>query len=203
MCSASQFSSNTACSIWKNAVEIQNAYHNKIKQLLDSFRSSDSNKSESYKLTLSIQAHTLWREFQTSIEKELQPDGRFSVCQGWAGKTFGFVLRIAGLLHIAENGISHFVISENIMKNAIELLALLTSHAIAAFNFMGIDQVTEDAKTILQWITSNRVTRFSQSELVLAMRNKKLGKSERLQGEHVLLSFLACQPFPLVFTNTN
>ncbi len=163
------------------STEIQNAYLHKIKHLLDTFYSPNKSKHERYKLTLTTPAHTLWREFQTEIEKELKPDGRFSTCQGWAGKTFGFTLRIAGLLHVAEHGIANFTISENTMKNAIELIRLLTEHAIAAFNLMGIDQATEDAKTILQWVKSNNSPTFSQSELTLAMRNKKLGKSERLQ----------------------
>ncbi len=162
------------------STEIQNAYHQKIKDLLDAFYFTDKSTNQ-HVLTLSPFALMLWREFQSKIEIQLRPDGIFSVCQGWAGKTFGIVLRIAGLLHVAKHDCQNLIIDEHTMKNALDLVNLLTVHTIAAYNLMGIDQVTEDAKSILQWIKTQNKNMFSQSDLVLAMRNKKLGKSERLQ----------------------
>lgn len=162
-------------------IEIQNAYSLKIKNLLNNFYLAESNNRNSYSLTLSANAYCLWREFQSKIEIQLRPEGIFSACQGWAGKTFGAALRIAGLLHVSEFGSHDLIISESTMRNALELITLLTEHAIAAFNLMGADQITEDAKSILQWIKSQNKNLFSQSDLVLAMRNKKSGKSERLQ----------------------
>ena len=74
-----------------------------------------------------------------------------------------------------------YVISEQIMGNALKIAALLTEHAIAAYGWMGIDQSQHDAKTVLDWITSHGKLTFTKSELTLAMRNKKLGKAECLQ----------------------
>jgi hypothetical protein len=45
---------------------------------------------------------------------------------------------------------------------------------------MGIDQATEDAKAIFSWINARTEPTFTLSDVVFAMRNKKLGKSERL-----------------------
>jgi hypothetical protein len=42
----------------------------------------------------------------------------------------------------------------------------------------GIDQATEGVKAMLD--KSTQSTTFTQSDVVFAMRNKKLGKSERL-----------------------
>jgi hypothetical protein len=92
-----------------------------------------------------------------------------------------FALRIAGLLHIAEYSISEFNISEDTMCNAIKISELLIEHAIAAFGWMGVDQSTEDAKEIWQWIITQRQYSFRESDLLIAMRNRKSGRSERLK----------------------
>ena len=163
------------------SAEIQHAYHVKIKSLLDNFFLPDKNKSDQpHVLKLAPSAYQDWRAFQTMIEKQLRPEGKFSPCQGWAGKICGFALRIAGLLHVAEHGSETLIITDHTMKNALEIAALLTEHAIAAFSLMGIDQATEDAKIVSQWIRTRNTPSFTQSEVVLAMRGKKLGKSERL-----------------------
>jgi hypothetical protein len=44
----------------------------------------------------------------------------------------------------------------------------------------GIDQATEDVKAIFRWIKARSQPTFTQSDVVFAMRDKKLGKSERL-----------------------
>jgi hypothetical protein len=163
------------------STEIQHAYDLKIKSLLDNFFLADKNKPDQvHALQLTPNAHQDWRAFQTTIEKELRPDGKFSPCQGWAGKICGFALRIAGLLHVAENGSDTLMITDKTMKNALVIATLLTEHAIAAFSLMGIDQATEDAKIVFQWLSTRNTPSFTQSEVVLAMRGKKLGKSERL-----------------------
>lgn len=166
------------------SLTIQQAYQDTIKNLLNYF---NQDNQETRVLTLSTTAHEDWRIFQKNIEKQLRPEGTLSNCQGWAGKICGFALRIAGLLHVAELNSSNLVISESTMKNALEITRLLTEHALAAFSLMGIDQATEDAKIILQWIKARNEQSFTQSQLVLAMRSKKLGKSERLQKAlHIL-----------------
>jgi hypothetical protein len=53
----------------------------------------------------------------------------------------------------------------------------------------GIDQATEGVKAIFRWIKArSQPTTFTQSDVVLAMRNKKLGKSERLVKALCLLN---------------
>jgi len=169
------------------SIVLQNAYHEKIKKLLDNFFQLEKNKKDQCVLKLTPNAYQEWRIFQSSIEKQLRPEGKFSSCQGWAGKISGFALRIAGLLHVAEHGSQILTITDATIKNALEITTLLTEHAIAAFNLMGIDQVTEDAKVITQWIRTRNEKSFTQSEVVLAMRGKKLGKPERLQKAlHIL-----------------
>jgi hypothetical protein len=161
---------------------IQKKYHDKIMSLLNYFAVPDKNKSEQLKvLRLSQSAYQYWKTFQATIEMQLRPDGAFASCQGWAGKISGFALRIAGLLHIVESELDNLMIADTTMKNALEMATALADHALAAFGLMGVDQTTEDAKMIYQWIKSSKKVSFTQTEIMLAMRNKKLGKTERLQ----------------------
>lgn len=161
---------------------VQQAYQTKIISMLDHFSSLERNKSESPQvLKLTSNAYQYWRSFQATIEEQLRPEGVLSSCQGWAGKISGFALRIAGLLHIAAGDLRNLLISDEAMQHALSIATILTDHAIAAFGLMGIDQTTEDAKAIFQWIKINNKKTFTQTEIMLAMRNKKLGKSERLQ----------------------
>ncbi len=158
--------------------ELYTAYHRSIYQLLDEFASCKA--GDVYQLTLQQSAARSWRDFQLTTESELRPEGRLANCQGWGGKISGFALRIAGLLHIAEYGSRSLMILESTMKNALAIAAALKQHALAAFGLMGVDQATEDAIVIYRWVKLCNKLTLTQSELVLAMRNRKLGKSERL-----------------------
>jgi hypothetical protein len=160
---------------------VLNAYHAKITSLLNEFFLKDKDKHHpADRITLSTEAYATWRDFQATIEVQLRPDGKLASCQGWGGKICGFALRIAGLLHVAEYGANSLVLGEATMRNALTIVDALVEHAIAAFGLMGIDQATEDAKAIFSWIKARSEPTFTQSDVVFAMRNKKLGKSERL-----------------------
>ncbi len=159
---------------------INESYCAKIKSLLK-IRSLEKNNKSMQLLTLSLRANEAWRKFQGATELQLRPEGRLAICQGWGGKISGFALRIAGLLHLAEYDHDHLIISEQTMCNALKIAELLTEHAIAAYGLMGIDQIQHDAKIVLNWIRTHGKLTFTKSELILAMRNKKLGKAECLQ----------------------
>lgn len=167
---------------------ITHAYQEKIKSLLNLFCNSEKNAPDKpHTLTMNDSATHLWKSFQANIEKQLRPDGRLSSCQGWAGKISGFLLRIAALLHVADTEARDTIISDVSMMNALQIASLLTTHALAAFNLIGIDQTIEDAKTVNRWLRSRNAPSFTQSEIVLAMRNKKMSKPERLQKALLIL----------------
>ena len=159
---------------------LQIRFNQKVKALLNINSLHENNIEQARLLTLSPSAFKTWHEFQTSIESKLRPNGELALCQGWGGKLAGFTLRLAALLHIAEHAEQQLVISESVMHSAVTLAGLLIQHAIAAYSLMGIDQPTEDAKEIFQWIQTQAKANFTQSDLSYAMRNRKLGKGERL-----------------------
>ncbi len=185
------------------SAKIENAYHARTRELLNQFSGIGEEKLTSpYVLKLTPTALADWRDFQTMIEEQLRPNGKFSACQGWAGKICGFALRIAGLLHVAEQGAQGLVITDTTMAHALQIATLLAEHATVAFGLMGIDQTTEDAKTVFQWIKSRNERSFTQSEIVLAMRNKKLGKPERLLKAMQLLHERNIISAPIRLTTT-
>lgn len=151
-------------------------YNLKVSELLSIKTCSD----QPYKLLLTDEALKIWREFQQVIEKELRPEGKLAPCQGWGGKICGFTLRIAGLLHVGQFGNTNHLISEQTMECAIYIAQQLVEHAIAAYGLMGCDQATDDAKAVFYWITNKNKTSFNRTELLTAMRNRQLGKVERL-----------------------
>ena len=163
------------------SMAIQQAYHEKIIHFVNYLSFKGNKLEEPQVLNLSETAYQYWQAFQATIEKQLRPDGIFASCQGWAGKICGFTLRIAGLLHLAEDNLQNLIISDIAMNHAIQIATILSEHAIAAFGLMGIDQTTKDAKVIYQWIKQNNKSSFTQTDVMLAMRNQKLGKAERLQ----------------------
>ncbi len=121
-----------------------------------------------------------WKEFQLEVEHHLRPNGAFYSLQGWAGKICGFALRIAAILHVTKEEYENTIISGKSMANALYIVALLTQHAIAAYSLIGIDQSLQDAKDLFGWIREQNNSSFTQAEVTYAMRNRKLGKKERL-----------------------
>lgn len=166
---------------------IQQAYQRKIQALLTISPLMQNGGEVSRILKLDSYAHQAWQIFQREVEVQLRPEGRLGVCQGWGGKICGFALRIAGLLHVAKESEQNLVIMKDTMDKALLIAHILIEHAISAFGFMGMDQSTQDAKEIYYWIIANNKPLFSQSEITLAMRNKKFAKADRLSKALTIL----------------
>ena len=180
---------------------LQQAYRDRMKELLQTFLSSNQKSGADHRiiLTLNPVALSLWAAYQMELEVQLRPAGKFEHCIGWAGKMSGFVLRLAGLLHIAEHGQDSLLLSENTLQNSIAIAKALGDHALAAFGLMRVDQVHADAQYIFQWFRSLTQTTFTQSELTYACRHKKWGseritKALRILYERHLVSQPIIQP---------
>lgn len=143
---------------------------------------------EPYTLKMEIPAQRLFQDFRLEIERELRADGKLYICRGWGGKLAGYTARIAGLMHIAEHErIDHLIIQKGTMEKAITLARLLMEHAVAAYNMMGADIETSDAKELLEWLKTQKQNRLTKSQIINAMRNRQAGKKERLKKALVLL----------------
>jgi len=157
------------------SLQTRNNYNHKIRELLNIPYQEDPTI-----LTLNDEAYQEWREFQNTIEVDLRADGRLAICQGWGGKICGHVLRIAGLLHVAQYGNLASKIDKSTVGKALELCSLLTFHAISAFSTMEVDPDIRDAKEILRWICDNDLKSFIKAELTKRMQNRASMNAERI-----------------------
>lgn len=156
--------------------QVQTAYSNLVFNLL-----SIPVPETPYILKLDDSAKVAWDGFRQDIERELRADGKLYICRGWGGKLAGYTLRLAGLFHVAEHdSTTHLVISHATMQKAIELARLLMEHAVAAFNMMGADIETNDAKELFEWLKTKKTDRLTKSDIINALRNRKMGKKDRL-----------------------
>ena len=99
--------------------------------------------------------------------------------ESWAGKYTGAVLRIAGLLHIAENnGIPEFSdVSEQTTKNAARIGEYFLEHAKAAHALMGADPVNKQGEYLLSKIQKAQVREFSRRDAMRMCRGIKTAES--------------------------
>jgi hypothetical protein len=132
-------------------------------------------------LELDFPSRDMFHNFRQEIERELRPDGKLFACRGWGGKLAGYTLRLAGLMHVAEHGnASHLIIQKATMEKAVTVARLLMEHAVAAYNMMGADPETNDAKELLEWLKTKKVDRLTKTDIIKAMHNRKMGKKDRL-----------------------
>lgn len=71
---------------------------------------------------------------------------------GWGAKFVGNTLRVAGLLHCAQNkeSAAEIAISPDTVKNAIKIAKYFLQHALCAYSIMGADKALRGAKQILK-----------------------------------------------------
>ncbi|MBI3129505.1 MAG: DUF3987 domain-containing protein [Candidatus Tectomicrobia bacterium] len=128
-------------------------------------------------------AFSEWREFSAATERELREDGEYAQITDWAGKLPGAAARIAGLLHCVQHaGAVSFptAISRDTVQSALEIAAILSKHALAAFGLMGADPAIEGAKRVWRWIKTSRVKSFTARECFQALKGT-FGRMGELQ----------------------
>lgn len=109
-------------------------------------------KQENPVITLSADADHAFGEFYNSFEK-LLPD-MSEPLQEWAGKLRGNVIRLAGILHLAETDGVPGVISGETMRGAINLGGYFYQQAEYAFSANADPKPVQDARYILDRLTS-------------------------------------------------
>ncbi|MBL8171713.1 MAG: DUF3987 domain-containing protein [Acidobacteria bacterium] len=144
-------------------------------------------------LRLSPDADDYLAAFQEEIEPQLAEAGELGALSDWAGKLPGAILRIAGILHLAEHASQLQNLPErigaNTIKRAIEIGRYLIPHAQAAYAEMGADPEIEAAKIVLRWIEKTGDEAFTKRQAFEATKGrfKKVENLEpalRLLEEH-------------------
>jgi replicative DNA helicase len=136
-------------------------------------RRDATGKLDPEELALARDADQLLREFEGVLEPRLGEDGDLAPIADWAGKLAGAIVRIAGLLHIADaaaQGISaDLVVPSHHVEAAIALAPYLIAHARAAFTEMVEDEDHITARRIVRWIERSKKSQFTERELLRAL----------------------------------
>lgn len=157
-------------------------YHALIAQLLQRFYTMAQEDNPSpIVLSLSPEASNVWKEFQAEVETMLRPNGKLHSFLGWGGKICGYTLRIAGMLHIA-NEVKNAEISLSHMQKAIHLATFLIDHALVAHGLMGCDESIADAKEVWEWMKEQGEAVLTKRDIVIGLKNRPIGKKVTLDA---------------------
>jgi hypothetical protein len=135
---------------------------------------TDENGEERpYILRLSEEAYAEWYAFAQAVEVQMRPGRELEHFTDWAGKAPGAAARLAGVLH----GIKHAhgtpweaAITAETMTAALEIMAVITRHSLAALDVMGADPTISAARLVWGWIERGRRTSFTVREAHNALR---------------------------------
>lgn len=127
-------------------------------------------KEEPEVIRLSSEASILIKQEFDSIEKRLLTD--LESISEWASKYIGVVLRIAGLLHIAENRNNSKLVSSETMINAIEIGHYFIEQAKLVFSIMGANETQKQAMYILKQIQKEYNIELSKRDIFNLCRGR-------------------------------
>ena len=89
--------------------------------------------------------------------------GEGQMIEDWASKYIGAILRIEGLIHVAEENES-MVMSGETIENAIAIGKYFLEHAQHAYTLMGSDPNMQMAKFLLAKIKKKKIQRYKEWE---------------------------------------
>jgi hypothetical protein len=153
---------------------VRDAYAAGIRAMLEWEPATDEHSEERpHLLRLSNEAFTEWHDFAQAIEVQMQPGRELEHFTDWAGKAPGAAARLAGVLH----GIKHAhsrpweaAITAETMTAALEIMAVITRHSLAALDMMGADTTIAAARLVWDWVERGRLARFTVREAFNALR---------------------------------
>jgi len=153
---------------------VRDAYTAGLRAMLDWELATDEHGDKNpHLLRLSKDAYAEWFSFAQAIEVQMQPGRELEHFTDWAGKAPGAGARLAGVLH----GIKHAHgepweadITADTMTAALEIMAVITRHSLAALNMMGADPTIAAARLVWSWIERGRLDRFTVRQAFNALR---------------------------------
>ncbi len=129
-------------------------------------------------IQLSPEAREVSREFGRMIERECDQDtGAFVDIAAFAGKAHGLAGRIAGLLHLAQQGPGGIglEISGDVMKAAVAIVAVHLEHVRRIIHGGQPTQVMRDARTIARWAITTQTDVFDGRGALTHVRGQAAG----------------------------
>jgi phage/plasmid primase-like uncharacterized protein len=153
---------------------LQTAYCEGVKAMLNwPSPAPDNDDAGLHLLELTPEAHSEWLAFARCMETAMRPGGDFENATDWAGKAPGAAVRLCGVLH----GIKHahgrpweVPIEAETMASALEIMAVIARHSLAAFDLMGVDESISSARRVWQWIVGGRRANFTIRDAYQALK---------------------------------
>ncbi|PRY19137.1 DnaB helicase-like protein [Pseudosporangium ferrugineum] len=127
-------------------------------------------------LVLTPEANDLVLDIERRVEPRLAPGGAWAHIVDWGSKYTGAVVRIAGLLHLAEHLHDGWgkPVDADTLSRAAQIGEYYAAHALGAFDDMGADQATRNARTILAWIERTTTNAFTKREVFRALKSSQI-----------------------------
>ncbi|MFC7529128.1 DUF3987 domain-containing protein [Actinoplanes sp. GCM10030250] len=123
-------------------------------------------------LVLTSEANERVLDIERQVEPRLAPGGAWAHIVDWGSKYTGAVVRIAGLLHLAEhprNGWNSTIGADTIDRAA-RIGEFYAAHALGAFDDMGADIATRNARLLLTWIERTNTSALTKREAFRAVQ---------------------------------
>lgn len=127
-------------------------------------------------LPLTPDANERVLDIERAVEPRLAPGGAWGHIVDWGAKYTGAVVRLAGLIHLAEHlrdGWGRPITAETIERASL-LGDYYAAHALAAFDDMGADPATRNARHILAWIERTHATAFTKRDVLRALKSAQM-----------------------------
>jgi putative DNA primase/helicase len=129
-------------------------------------------------IRLSPAAHERLVAFEAALEPRLAAGAELGHMRDWAAKLAGAVVRIAGLLHLAEHAMTPapwtLPIAEETMEHAVRLGEYFLAHARAAYGEMGSDPAVATARYLAEWLTGRGIEELGRRDLYIEARRHGL-----------------------------
>lgn len=153
---------------------IRDAYAAGLRAMLDWQPATDEHGEEClHSLRLSDEAYAELHAFAQAIELQMQPGRELEHFTDWAGKAPGAAARLAGILHSIQHAHDkpwETPITVETMIAALEIMAVITRHSLAALDMMGADSTIAAARLVWNWIERGRLHRLTVRQAFLALR---------------------------------
>jgi hypothetical protein len=151
---------------------IQEDWNALIYRLLKSPINVGSNGSPAAtRLTFAPSAYASWHDFQRLVEVQMREGNQLAGLRDWAGKLPGVAARIAGVLHCVTMDTSLDTrIPLGTTEVALQLAAILISHALAAFGLMGADANAGIAGRVIRWASERGEAETTERDVFCAFQ---------------------------------
>lgn len=135
-------------------------------------------------LPFTDEANAAVLDWERRIEPRLGPGGDLSHVREWGAKLAGATVRLAGLLHVADNvraGWGTTVRAETVVR-ACWLAEYFVAHALAVFDLMEADRALADARAVLHWAESRSAFTKRDAHRALESRFSKAADLDPVLG---------------------